>query len=156
MTEPKNNIDTSAHQEEYQLKNNDALDIALLANVVGTELTQVDKFAVGGLQKATRISQEKIFNKSASSQPPPVMQNNSTGMQNIPVQEQMPTPPVPRPEPQPQAKTTPVVDSSQTLKYLRTIDDRLIRLEKLYESILKNLTSDIDHISIKLKKNDKN
>lgn len=153
MTNPQNNIDTSAHQEEYQLKNNDALDIALLANVVGKELTQVDKFAVNGLQKATRISQEKIFNKPLVNQPPAGMQQ----MQNIPMQEQIP--PVqskPQPKAQPKPQPAPVVDNSQTLKYLRTIDDRLIRLEKLYESILKNLTSDIDHVSIKLKKNDKN
>ena len=114
MTDPKNNIDTTAHQEEYQLKNNDALDIALLANVVGKELTQVDKFAVNGLQKATRISQEKIFNKPAINQHPAGMQQ----MQNIPVQKQLPSP---QPKPQSNSSPAPVVDNTQTLKYLRTI-----------------------------------
>ena len=82
-------IDTSAHQSEYELKQSDALDIALLANVVGKELTQVDKFAVNGLQKATRIDQQTIFHMQPISSTPHVPDTSQTKQQP---QEQTPRP----------------------------------------------------------------
>lgn len=148
MTDPtQEQIDTTKHQQEYQLQKEDALDIALLANVVGRELTQVDKFAVSGLQKATRIDQQKIFNKQA---------NNTTS------QTQSAPPPLAKPPPQlaqpvnPPVKTPAVVQTDDRLiEYLKSIDSRLQHVESLYEDILKTLHNKTDEITITLNKNDK-
>lgn len=149
MTDPtQEQIDTTKHQQEYQLQSEDALDIALLANVVGKELTQVDKFAVSGLQKATRIDQQKIFNKPA---------NNTTS------QTQSAPPPLAKPSPQlPQqpvnvpVKTPAMVQTDERLiEYLKSIDSRLQHVESLYEDVLKTLHNKTDEITITLNKNDK-
>lgn len=151
----KEQLDTTAHQQEYELKQQDALDIALLANVVGRELTQVDKFAVNGMQKATRISQEKIFNKSPTAT-----------QQQVPVQPQPVTqaPPPPPPELQQLKKVTkpvdvvpqqqqnmllqpniqPIINNTQFETLTNNLSSLNIKIDKLqdtYEQILDKIVS---------------
>lgn len=155
MTDKTNQqVDTSQHEEEYQLQQNDALDIAILANVVGKELTQVDKFAVSGLQKATRIDQQKIFNQPpapAAQAPkptglPPEMQQ----MQSVKPQE--PPPVVPKtPAPLPQVAQT----DERVFNHLKAIEQRLEKMESLYKSILEAVQNNSEQITITLSKNDK-
>lgn len=154
MTDQSPKVDTSAHQQEYQLKQNDALDIALLANVVGKELTQVDKFTVSGLQKATRISQDKIFNNQPTTETPPQIQNKPQG---IPPELQQVSNPKPPPIDQPKVITTstPVVDD-RMVSYLKSIDDRLKKMENLYSTLIKTITENTDQVQLTLTKNDKN
>lgn len=146
------NVDTTQYQEEYQLQRDDTLDIALLANVVGKELTQVDKFAVNGLAKATRISQEKIFNKPPSISQPPVRKDLPPEMQQM---QQVNTPkPQPAPPPQPQPKQV-VHTDIKLMEQLKSIENRLEKIEGLYQDILTSITSNNDQITITLSKNDK-
>lgn len=143
-------VDTSVHQSEYELKQSDALDIALLANVVGKELTQVDKFAVNGLQKATRIDQQKIFNKQPISSAPHVPETSQTKQQP---QEQKPLPiPV---SPEPVKHIQPSLDNNELIKYLKSFETRLERIENLYQSILDNITDNSNKVTITLSKNAK-
>jgi len=155
--QPKQSVDTSQYQEEYQLQKDDALDIALLANVVGKELTQVDKFAVNGLKKATRIDQQKIFNRpsaSAAQAPiPPGIPPELQQMQHVPqstpspvVQPQTPTPP-----PAPQVAQI----DERVFNHLKAIESRLENMESLYNSILETIQNNTEQITVTLTKNDK-
>lgn len=154
--QPKQQVDTSHYQEEYQLQQNDALDIALLANVVGKELTQVDKFAISGLQKATRIDQQKIFNRPsapAAQAPKPIgLPPELQQMQPIKPQE----PPAPvvsqAPAPSPQVAQT----DERVFNYLKAIEQRLEKMESLYSSILETIQNNTEQITVTLSKNDKN
>lgn len=158
MTDQTNQqVDTSQHQEEYQLQQNDALDIALLANVVGKELTQVDKFAVSGLQKATRIDQQKIFDRpptSAAQAPKPT--GLPPELQQVQSSEPPEPPPVvpktPAPKPVPQVAQT----DERVFNYLKTIEQRLEKMESLYNSILETIQNNTEQITVTLTKNDKN
>lgn len=153
----KQEVDTSQYQEEYQLQKDDALDIALLANVVGKELTQVDRFAVNGLQKATRIDQQKIFNRPSApvaqapkpSGLPPELQQ----MQHVP---QTTPPPVvetkaPTPPPAPQVAQI----DERVFNHLKAIESRLEKIESLYNSILETIQTNTEQITVTLAKNDK-
>ena len=82
-------IDTSRHEDEYQLKQDDTIDIALLANVVGSELTKVDKHAVdNSFKKATKIDKHKIFGSSQlKNTATRTVQNSSTPTLNNPSRE---------------------------------------------------------------------
>lgn len=159
MTEqPKQSVDTSQHQEEYQLQQNDALDIALLANIVGKELTQVDKFAVSGLKKATRIDQQKIFNRppaSAAQAPKP------TGLppelqQMQPIKPQEPPAPIATQAPVPPPQVSQVAQTDERIfNYLKGIEQRLEKMESLYSSILEAIQNNSEQITVTLSKNDK-
>lgn len=157
MTDKTNKIDTSAHENEYELKKDDALDIALLANVVGKELTQVDKFAVSGLSKATRIDQQKIFNKpQIQHEKPPVESRPQTPppgleqLQNVSVNKQ------PKNTPPPQVVSQPMRSDDKLISQLNSIESRLTQMEKIYTDILNCFTSNTKQVTLTLDKNDKN
>jgi hypothetical protein len=161
--QPGQSVDTSQHQDEYQLQQNDALDIALLANIVGTELTQVDKFAVSGTKKATRIDQQKIFNKpSVSSTPAMTAQApKPTGLppelqQVQPVKPQEPPSPVLTQAPVPPPQVTQVAQiDERVFNYLKAIEQRLEKMESIYNSILESIQNNSEQITVTLSKNDK-
>lgn len=157
MTDQSTGIDTSAHQEQYQLQKNDALDIALLANVVGKELTQVDKFAVSGLQKATRIDQGKIFNKPQNIEPSSVVKDKPQGLPPE-LQQVNNSKPQPDKQPviQPQPVSPPPVVDERMISQLKSIDNRLKKMEDLYSTLIKTITENTDQVQLTLVKNDKN
>ena len=141
-------IDTSRHEQEYQLKRDDTLDIALLVNVVGSELTKVDKHAVdGSFKKATKIDKQKIFSQQPIS-PPLSVVNNTQELKRVepPSPVQVPTPPK---TPTPVAQTiSPSVDLSPVLQKLESLEKKMLSLQSTYDTILNKLTKATKQVTL--------
>jgi len=109
------------------------------------------------LKKATRIDQQKIFNRSSASAAqaprPPGMPPELQQMQHIP--QPTPTPVVqqqtPTPSPVPQVAQI----DERVFNHLKAIEQRLEKMESLYSSILENIQNNTEQITVTLTKNDK-
>lgn len=149
----KQEIDISRHEQEYQLKHDDTLDIALLANVVGTELTKVDKHAVdNNFRRATKLDKQKIFNKleatAAPQQPASPVANTTTKTQN----NKQTTTPV-------NIHNKPIVNQSidltAVISKLDTLEQKLSTLQLSYDKIVEKLSSKSKRVTLTFD-NDKN
>lgn len=150
----KPEIDISRHEQEYQLKRDDTFDIALLANVVGRELTQVDKNAVAGsFKKATQINQQKIFANT-----PVDSRQSVSGLTKVNPPTQNVThvnPPSSPPAPKQISHTTAPLDLSPVLQKLDNLEKKLSAIESIYTTIIDRLTSSSNQITLTID-NDQN
>ena len=148
-------IDTSRHEQEYQLKHDDTLDIALLANVVGTELTKVDKHAVdNNFKKATKLDRQKIFNKletkvSAVPQQPVTPAVNTTKITQIKKQSTAPV------NIQSKSTVNQSIDLTAVLSKLDSLEQKLSTLQLSYDKIVEKLSSKSKRVTLTFD-NDKN
>lgn len=135
-------LDPSRHEQEYQLKRDDTLDIALLANIVGSELTKVDKHAVdSSFRKATKIDKQRIFSQQPTSSPPPAVNNTQELKKGKPpVSSSAPTrAPVPVVQP---------VDLSPVLQKLESIEKKMSSLQSTYDTIINKLTKTAKQVTL--------
>lgn len=138
--------DTSRHEQEYQLKRDDTLDIALLANVVGSELTKVDKHAVdGSFKKATKIDKQRIFSQQPTSSPAPAVANTQE------LKRVEPPRPVSTPTRAPSSVAQPVsapIDLSPVLQKLESLEKKMLSLQSTYDTILDKLTKTAKQVTL--------
>ncbi len=127
--------DTTKYEvEQAHLDRDDVLATASLFNIVGSELTQVDKQSVSGsTQKATRLDESKVFNKQQPMTPQ---------QQVLPPPPQPPAPvaqAAPPPQPMPpvsqvaHAQSMPAMISVDNSEILSKIDDMGKKVDALYD-----------------------
>jgi len=126
IQEPDSGLDQLQAHHESNEADIDPLDVALLFNRVGSELTKIDKQSIGDSQRrAMQLDQRSVFNGINNTAPPP--QAKTTPIKPLPVQantvSQSPaTQPVqPRVEP-------PQIDSN-ILKRMESLEKKIKRIE---------------------------
>lgn len=143
-------VDTSRHEQSYELKRDDAIDIALLANVVGSELTKVDKNAIdSSFKKATNIDKQKIFSNQQHVAKEPIQQIDS----NIKSTKLRPVeiPVIPPANQSPIASTIPVsttIDLTPILRKLDSLEENMLTLQSTYDTILNKLTNNAKQVTL--------
>ena len=141
-------IDTSRHEQSYELKRDDAIDIALLANVVGSELTKVDKNAIdSSFKKATNIDKQKIFsNQHTSTEPTQQIDSDIKSLNLKPVE----IPAIPPANQSPVASTRPVstIDLTPVLRKLDNLEKNMSALQSTYDTILNKLTNNTKQVTL--------
>lgn len=157
MTDNNTQPDLARHESEYELQQTDVDDITGLIAVVGRELTTIDKFAGGQMQKATKLSQQKIFNKrpvavpqpsSNSVSPEPVTDTKKPSSTLDKQLEQLKSDVMQK---KPLAKTPAAVVESQpssVVSDLKRIEKKLDNLTNIFDNILKKLTSNTKNITL--------
>lgn len=151
-------VDTSKYEQGYQLKQDDTLDIALLANAVGTELTQVDNYNVGGLKKATQISQEKIFrNKPISTPASPAPPKSVQALTKVTDSAESKPTQLPAPVNTPPVKHVELSNKNteEILNRLDILENKLVAIENIFTNILDKISTSTNQITLTID-NDKN
>ena len=135
-------IDTSRHQAEYELEQDDMLDVAMLYNTVGKELTTVDKHAIDQARKATQLDESRVFNKqmtqpntTQASPPQPSVPINPPPA-HIPVAQQPPAAQLTHMQPVPAMIS---VDNSEIISKITAMEKKVDSLLNVYEKLLEKI-----------------
>ena len=156
-------VDTTKYEQGYQLKQQDTLDIALLANAVGSELTQVDNYNVGGLKKATQISKDKIFRgtavQSIPSEPPVQQPQHVQTLKKMssPSASLTPAPPVTSPSDQTISVNRVEYNShdlKEILSKLDKLENKIVAVEDIFTNMIDTITKSTKQITLTIN-NDK-
>lgn len=142
-------VDTSRHEQSYELKRDDAIDIALLANVVGSELTKVDRNAIdSSFKKATNIDKQKIFsNQHTDTEPTQQIDSDIKSPKLKPVE----IPVIPPANQSPIASTRPLptaIDLTPVLRKLDNLEKNMSTLQSTYDTILNKLTNNTKQVTL--------
>ena len=171
-------VNTERYESPYEVEQDDVFAIASLINVVGTELTSVDKLAAAGdgSIKATKIDQNKIFRGSVK--PSVVQPTESVPGTSVPVSEtniqqptqvesSIPTIPVPVSSTLYNTDSLDVIikaldsvsidikDIQNCIKKIDSIDVKVKSLEKVYDKLLTKIVNGAKRVTITVN-NDKN
>lgn len=157
-------VDTTKYEQGYQLKQQDTLDIALLANAVGSELTQVDNYNVGGLKKATQISKDKVFRSGpiqtpGPSQPPQTPQPVQALKRATPVGDVSTKKPPVAPPAEQNLSVNRVEYNSHELKEILSkldkLENKIVAVEDIFTNMIDTITKSTKQITLTIN-NDKN
>ena len=140
------------HDPQQQLAKDDMLDVALLYNAVGTELTMVDKHGLNNTQKAARLDESRVFNNQMT------QQSNIPQPVHPPAHPPVQPPPVHAPPIQSISHAQPVaamisVDNSEIISKISAMEKKVDSLLNVYEQLLDKMVKNSKRMTITI--NDK-
>lgn len=156
-TETPSPVDTTKYEAEQQhLDDADIYATASLFNIVGSELTMVDKQSVDqSNKKATRLDEKKVFNRAPMTQtsapPPPQPQQVQA-----PIAPQPALPPMPQQTQVVHQQAVPAmisVDNSEILSKIDEMNKKVDDLYNVYEKLLDKISKGTKRMTLTI--NDK-
>lgn len=150
-------VDTSKYDAEQQhLDDADIHATANIFNLVGSELTMVDKQSIDSSnKKATRLDEKKVFNRPHMTQPtaPQPVQHQPVHTPLIP---QPATPPIPQQTQVVHQQAVPAmisVDNSEILSKIDEMGKKVDDLYNVYEKLLEKISKSTKRMTLTI--NDK-